>query len=423
MKASRLTKLVNARTRAASLRESEAARGRDLAIMLAPQCELHKRSTMAHIALTLGLRCFTGAVRIFGDPGWKVSPASESTLSEYLKLLASRHGASSRVQWTSGSPADEPTIYIGKGPAGRYVADAAGWVAGVNAEVDAACEAEVSACMFSVSATFAQLFSAALLGSARRDSWTFSLSGFTPGASPPSAHRRSQAEVGGITVLGAGAIGGAVAYGLWLSEAKGHVLIVDRDRYDEPNLETTCMIGLEEVRRCLPKAPSLAAVTRREGLRAEGAVKNLGWRDPILALPQRFFICGVDNPETRRELDGCGAKWLLNAGVGGSARDAGHVMFTRHGEGDPALSTLYRNRVGDDGGAHEEPDEHVPEEMKGECSSVPYREVSLAAPFVATAAASLVVAACTGETLALPAYIKLDLLGRQDRVDYGPGRP
>lgn len=417
MKVSRVSKLVNDVTEARSLRESDTARAVPFSLVLS-DAHPAKIATMAHVAVMLALRCFTGPVRVYGDARRATELSTGGTLGEYLGRIADAYGAPHRLEWAAGAPGSGPILHLGRGPSSGFVADAVGWTAGVNTVLGPQVDAEVPACVFAVSCVFAQLFGGTLLGRPRQHAWTVSLRNITGHTEIAGAYTREAIDCGDITLLGAGAIGSAFAYLLWLSEWSARVVVVDRDSYDEPNLETSCLIGRDHVRRCLPKAPALAECMRRPGLEATGRVEEVSAGSPVLGLKQRFFVCGVDNPETRRELDAHGSSWLLNAGVGGSSRDAGHVLYSRHGAGDPLLSTHYPARGGDVGGLTEVPEGgHVPQEMAEECSRIPYQGVSAAAPFVATTAAALIATACAGGVDSMPRYVKLDVLGLQDRMD------
>jgi hypothetical protein len=216
-----------------------------------------------------------------------------------------------------------------------------------------------------------------------------------------------------IRLLGAGAIGSGFTYTLWLSGWNAIVEIIDYDHYDEPNHETTMRIGLTEVRRNRKKAVALAENVKRNGLKTKFQVKRILKGNAILQEPSDAFVCAVDNPETRRILDGANTELLINAGVGGRAEDAGHVVWTRHLPGDPLLSKRYVTADPDNSRSV------VPEEFrKDECSRLIYHDASLAAPFIGLAAGTLLAAACglhATEQLPKVNYFKIDLLKLQSR--------
>jgi hypothetical protein len=129
-----------------------------------------------------------------------------------------------------------------------------------------------------------------------------------------------------------------------------------------------------------------------------------------------LFVCAVDNSETRRALDAVSAPFIINAAVGGSRLDAGHVLMSRHGPDEATLSSLYPDR-GDGGGSNA--DDSAPQEVQDACSRVAYAGVSLAAPFIATAAAALAMTECGRRVLrddTGPNYLKLDVFGKQQAL-------
>lgn len=413
MHVSRIDKLLNARTVEPSLERSRQSRSVPLAIVL-HDLEPVKRAVMAHVATTLALRCFTGPIYVYGDRRVLGVESQPGTLGDQLLDSAAAFGETARIQWRDGSPSGQPTLHIGGGAEAGFVANAAGWVAGVNTWLPGGLPAEVPASVFAVSCVFAQVFNRTLLGGGRAHSWTFSVSDLAAGVDAPSAYTLASVECGQVGVLGAGAIGSAFAYALWLSDWTASLDILDGDHYDEPNLETTCLIGKEEVMRCRPKAAALAEASTRSGLRTSGRHVVVERGSPELDIPRSTFVCAVDNPETRRILDSTRASLLLNGAVGGAAHDAGLVLFTRHGATDPPLAERYPERsVGP-----AEQASHIPVEIPDDCSRVAYDGIATAAPFIATATAAMLAAACArAPPPDAPNYLKLDLFGRQDRID------
>ncbi len=419
MRVSRIDKLINEMTRAPSLASSADARALPFNLVLSGHIEPAKRAVMAHIATTLALRCFSGPVVLQGDPRWPGVPAEGGDLGSTIHAAARAFGSPERIGWSSGSPGAGPVLRIGASEPGiGHLADAAGWVAGVNIELPPLVSAEAPACAFAVACTFAQVFASSVLGKARHEAWTFSVRDHRVDPEAPTSHEPAPLDLGPVGLLGAGAIGSAVAYALWLSNWTASLQIFDRETYDEPNLETTCLIHREHVRKCAPKAVALAEVSRRLGLAVAGFRATIASGSLELTVARRFFVCGVDNPETRRVLDRTRAKTLLNGAVGGSAFDAGHVLFTRHGAGDPTLSARYPARESPpvSSGAS-----HLPLEVRDECSRVAYEGVGVAAPFIAVATGAMLAGACAAEVKGLsrrdrPNYVKLDLLGLQHKL-------
>lgn len=411
MAISRIDKIINERTRSPSLAQSRDARGLRVNLVLS-EIEPNKLAVMSHVATTLALRVFTGPVYLYGNPD---GPGVHGgTLGSQLAQMATSFGAPERIRWNPGSRLDGPTLFIG-GTVGDFIADAAGWVSGVNSPLPRDLPAEAPACVFAVSCAFAQLFNKSLFGVDSPHPWTFSVRDLRVAPPAPPAYALTPIDFGRAAVLGAGAIGSAFAYTLWLSTWTGSLEIYDRDAYDEPNLETTCLIDQEHVVRCLPKAPALATAAKRRGLHTTGYQVDITASSPELAAQRTTFVCAVDNPETRRLLDSVAADILLNGAVGGSARDSGQVLFSRHGPTDPPLSVRYRERpAGDQVGIDAA---HVPQEVEDACSRVAYEGVAAAAPFIATTTAAMLAAACVDIPEEAPNYLKLDLFGLQDRVD------
>jgi hypothetical protein len=201
----------------------------------------------------------------------------------------------------------------------------------------------------------------------------------------------AELDVGRLALLGAGAIGNGVAFVLDASGWTADLTVIDGQAYEEPNHETSVLISPSEA--CLErrKAKVLADLVRRPGLAARGEDKIVTATSRFLAEPFDTFLCAVDNPETRRMLDGVRARSLLNAGVGAARSDAGHVVWSRHEPGDPPLSSRYG--AGALSVATPRPAARAPRDLD-QCSRVAYDDVSLAAPFMGLAAGALLVAGC-----------------------------
>lgn len=419
MKVSRIDKLINEITRAPSLASSAAARTSPFNIILSAEIEPTKRAMMAHVATMLALRCFHGPIVLHGDPGWPGLSFDRSDLGGSLLAIARAFGTPERVRWSLGPPDAGPVLRIGAAAGGSgHMADASGWTAGINIGLPPLASAEAAACAFAVACAFAQIFATVVLGRARHEAWTFSVRDHRADAEGPPSHDLQPLDLGPVGLLGAGAIGSAFVYAVWLSHWTASLQIFDRETYDEPNIETTCLIHLDHVRKCAPKAAALAEVSRRPGLAAEGFRTAIDASSPELLVPRRVFVCGVDNPETRRALDHTRADALLNGAVGGSALDAGHVLFTRHLAADPPLSTRYPAR---DRPATPASAAHLPTELHDECSRISYDGVSVAAPFIAVATGAMLAGACAAEAQSVPRdgrpnYLKLDLFELQRQL-------
>jgi len=87
------------------------------------------------------------------------------------------------------------------------------------------------------------------------------------------------------------------------------------------------------------------------------------------------------------------------------------VLFSRHDNNGPLLSSLYRHKI-------EIPETNIsiPFEFNHECSIIPYQNTSMAAPFLGVVSGALLLAGCAHiSTEAKPDtnYLKLDLLKHQ----------
>ena len=430
MSVSRVDKLVRELKGMASLAEASDVREVPITLLLGDG-DARKLEPMALASLSLALRCLRGPVRISAPQQLLTAQSSSGirTVRERLEIEAARDGQSSRVSFSHEPIEGAPCFGVGRPIAGGFFAEAAGWVAGINCELPKEVPAVTPAAVFAVCAAFAQFFRTAVLGDipSIKHSWTFSLEDFTRSPAVPSAFTLPQVHLGRIGLLGAGAIGSGFAFNLVASGWAADLTIIDRERYDEPNWETTLGVGLEDILRRGAKAPTLAEfVASRGTVAVDSIVAEVSETSPLLAQSRDFFVCAVDNPETRRTLDKANARLLLNGGVGGSSLDAGHVLWSSHGHGDDPLSTLYPQRSVDTVG----PSKSTPNDIQDECSRIAYQGVSMAAPFVGLACGALLLASCAqvqlGHTLPVN-YVKLDLLGRQEffrrESRHAPQRP
>jgi hypothetical protein len=385
--------------------DAEDVRNKDIDVFLPAQlCDSLRQ--MAQTATALLLRCFKGQIRIhFATPDSILQPVLEAEAKKMDAAKRLEFGANEAGPWRLG---------LGCAIDGGVIADASGWTARINGVFDTRISAAAPAITFAVSCAVAKLFNKAIFGVDKNwsETWDFCLLRFLAGSHSPLGEK-TNAELGRIALLGAGAIGSAVAFVLRLSKWMARLEIVDFDIFEDPNLETCISADVVDVMRPLHKGLSLAGTFQAHPIDAKYRECKIQKDDPILAERWDTFICGVDNGPTRLILDDINARNLLNAGLGGTRHDVGWVLWTHHGLGGPTLSSIYSDS--------EDVAEmaHVPEEFREECSRKNYNGVSLALPFVALAAGSLLTASLYQNTAGSPTKInclRIDLFGKQQRL-------
>lgn len=364
---------------------------------------------LARSAVALTLRCFAGKTNVCRADGKGVPRALAAEVEEE----AAEYGDVERLSLDSRQDGE---LSLGLGcRVGNIFVDACGWSVSVNQLGATYARAAAPCAAFAAAAGVAKLF-AALIGrdqSVLHEAWTAPMLDFSTDAYDPPL----EADVGRIILIGAGAIGSGLAHVTRGSAWRGEIIVVDSQRYDEPNHETTLLISRKMALRQAPKAATLASLLRSSGLSVDSREEHVDARHSLLSERADVLVCAVDNVELRRSLDAAAANVVLNAGVGGSALDAGHVLWTRHGKDEPPLSSHYRMRTSSAGapGSSDGPRDVVTDE----CSRVAYANVSLAAPFMGLAAGALLAASLFQHASAMAAptnYLKVDLLGLQSRA-------
>jgi hypothetical protein len=409
MSYSRISKLVFdvGTTSIDSLREAERQRAADFVIVVGDRPS-STALILARTATALALRCFGGKIVV-------CAPATAARVRDGVAREAAEYGASDRLRIDSDYAATSaPCIGLGA-RVGDAFADASGWTAFVNILSESDLPAAAPAAVFATCCAFAKVFAARVLGRpASTEAWSFFMSTLEP--REHTERTSTNLDLGRIGLLGAGAIGSAFCFALMLSGWAVDLEIFDDDAYVEPNQETTFLIGLPEVLRGRRKALALAGILKDNGIAARGRVVRVDAESELLRTRRDVFACAVDNAETRRALDAVNAAALINAAVGGSAEDAGHVVCSRHLNSDLSLSSLYSGERGSDPSARRA----APSEVRDDdCSRLAYNSVSMAAPFLGGAAGALLLAQCASikSGLTLPInYIKLDLLNLQSKM-------
>lgn len=407
MSFSRVDKLVREVVRTDTLEAASSRREVPLELALPPH-EGPNTQLMAQVALALALRCATGPIRI------RTSGHQHADLLDRLDAQVEGFGMGQVLERVTSRSTDA-VLCLGYEEHDAIVVDANGWRAGINQMVGSEGVAATPALLFAVCASFAKLFAAKVLGRATvtTEKWAFSLwelSEIFDAQKEPNAIR--PIDLGNVAILGAGAIGSGLGLALRESPWRGDILFIDSDTYEYPNHETTITMGLQEVYARPQKAPALAHKTQRTRLSTTSLVERISSGHAEVKASRTAFVCAVDNEDTRRAIDDCGADVLLNAAVGGSREDAGHVMWSVHKRDDgQRLSSLYPERAAQG----LVPSEIGPTDVDV-CSRIIYDSVSLAAPFLGVAAGALLAASLGRHALGedLPrTYLKLDLFGRQ----------
>ena len=357
------------------------------------------------------MRCFTGNTNVRGAEG-RLAQA----LAHGLQDEAAEYGCVDRLVLDGAATG----VSLGLGcSVGDTFVDPRGWFVSVNEASGMGGAVSAPAAAFAASAGVAKLF-AALIGrdsAVLRESWTAPMLDLAidyPGAS-------ASLDLGRVMVIGAGAIGSGFAHVLRNSPWRAHVVLVDKQRYDEPNHETTLLVSKETTNRQAPKAAALAERLRSTSVSVEPVEAKVDEGHALLTRPVDALVCAVDNPELRCLLDDTAARVVFNAGVGGTREDAGMVLWTRHTRGELPLSAHYRRQVEPSGTVEGGPTDVVTDE----CSRISYQQVSLAAPFLGLAAGALLAAGLVQEALGIEApanYMKFDLLGLQQWTTRGSWR-
>jgi len=412
---SRPQKFVREITGVASLEEAECLRQQPFWIVV-HQSALARAQSLVRALVAISVRSCSGEinVRILGAGEFR------DGIESVVQHEARGYGCIERLSIANYSENEKmgPGITIGMRLPNMVAVDASGMYAAVNQVLapDAPPPHGAAAC-FAAATAFAKYFAGTILGkqASVNESWGFSLD--TMSVSTPAVlalHKPvKERTLGKVHLLGAGAIGSAFCFSVHLSDDAADIDILDREKYDEPNQETTFFLSKSEAVRCPQKAVHLAKISSREGLPVVGRpMRELQAGDPFLEDSCDVFVCAVDNPETRRILDSAHCNVLLNGGLGGTKLDAGHVLVTWHNASVRGLAELYpdNNTLG----SGDSP--ALPREIKDECSRLEYECVSLAAPFVALSSGALLHAFCRLSAegrLPDKNYIKLDLLGFQ----------
>lgn len=412
---SRIQKYVREAAGTKSLSEASDRQSHSLWVLVGPDCG-PRAAMIAQAISAMAVRTCTGPIeiRVAGDE------LNIARIRQAIELEAIAYGCLSRVNLQHLNPAELVGfgLCVGIVREGFISVDASGMYAAINCIFPPSWPSpHASAACFAAAAAYAKYFGAHVIGrgEARDEAWVLSMETMETVMPRELVAPKScePVNLGEVHLLGGGAIGSAFSYVAYLSQDLVELDIVDRDRYEEPNQETTFFLSHVDALRRQPKAQALAGSTARIGLRTTFQPQmEVATGSPYLVRPSNAFVCAVDNPETRRALDQTKTDVLLNAGLGGSKLDAGHVLVTWHNANTVRLSTVYPETVDVVDMAATD----APSEITDDCSRLEYASASLAAPFIALAAGALLYALARQSRLGkLPNvnYIKFDLLGWQ----------
>lgn len=413
----RVDKYLREQMSLSSLDAARGLRGRAVSVVIGTR-PLSRADIMVDAAVCLLLRCFTEDVWIDFESDGGVDPKMSEVIVGRARRESFRVSGRDRI-FVGKAPLEAIRLGVGAPLSGEVWVDAAGWDAAVNRPAPSGEPPLAAAACLAAALGVAKLFGAQVLGNPKcaEEEWAFSLWSMKSLESKQAGAPLGERSLGKIGILGAGAIGSAIAFVLRRSSMSGEVVVIDDDHYEEDNVDTTVMLSRKAAISGVEKASYLAGELRREGLDAASHKERVNARSEILGRPFDFFFCGVDNGETRRELDAVGAKLIINAGVGGTKLDAGHLIVSIHGGQRGLLSSLYPGSVAEDSPATE-----LPGQVDGGnlCSVIPYKNATMAAPFVALASAALAVGMAMREGREHCdelRVLKVDVLGRQSQMD------
>jgi ThiF family len=410
----RISKFVVVAKGLATLAEADTVRTTDVTIHISGD-NVNTICLAVRTLVALAMRCCMGIIhlQLAGSP---LSAADAKVVQDAAQHEVIAYGNPLRLQVDDGKTQGLAFV-VGSQKPGFYSMWADGWVAHINRPDPCTnSDAFAPAIIFAASAIMAKAFSVDVLENAdhfARESWSFDTLRQISADDVKDVPQRPP-SLGRIALLGAGAIGSAVAYTLLHTGIPVDVTIIDFDQYDGENLDTSLLIHDEDCNMLRSKAEVLTKRIIGAGIVAHPVVRKLDDRDPLLKEKFHAFVVGVDKATPRRQLDGSAADCIINAGLGGSRLDAGHMMVSHHRPGSVPLSHHYADTVDDESGGNEE----IPRDVDV-CSRIFFQQASLAAPFMGAAAGALLVAKVVARALDIPgaAYLKLDLLRYQECFD------
>ncbi len=203
------------------------------------------------------------------------------------------------------------------------VINAHGWLARVSSgsyDLPCACTAAnplaaLAAACLGVSDVFKHLLRLRPDRGAFFDSLSFSLFSYECNAEDPGPPIPSEISLE-LGIVGAGAIGNGIAYGLRRLPIRGRTWIVDPQRFGQENRGTCVLMGPDDVGQ--PKATKVAEVLR-------GRIAATPFVDTFQQFSTRInreawwpsvIVCGVDNPEARHAVQDIWPDVLIDGAIG-----------------------------------------------------------------------------------------------------------
>lgn len=406
----RVEKLIRELSGLSSLSAAAEVRSQPVVVVIGGR-PIERYFDMSDAAICLLLRCFSGEVWLDrGSDG--ADDRAFVRIAERARVESMGVSGEDRIR-IGGGPLEALRIGVGIALRGDVFIDAAGWTSAVNRLVEGPEPPIAAASCLAAALGVAKAFAARALGCSRAadEAWAFSLWSMSPVETVDMGPGRYPEDLRRVALLGAGSIGSAIGYVLKKSNVRAEVLILDDDAYDEDNIDTTLLLERPSAIAGAEKAGALAEAIATERLLTTSRRERVNEGSVVLRERWDLFFCGVDNAETRRELDHVNAACTINAAVGGEKEDAGHLLVSRHGPEDPRLSSLYPASKREEAPASSQP---------ADCSTFAYQGATMAAPFVALATAAIAV----GQALRIaagrrdkPRIIKVDVRGFQQMMD------
>lgn len=289
-------------------------------------------------------------------PRWRAA-----ALSDHLETF--RRGIASRVEWPPQGGGPEPALTLAVGPVkgggATLFAGSVGWIAEVSPRVPVEVSgspnpigAYASACL-AVAEVFKRLLKESELPLAgvpvvpSEEAIAFSCFRCSPGSQGPNPPLPDCIDLGRLTLVGAGAGGGALAYTLAsVRGCRGEINAIEPDEVSDSNLNRLVMADAQDVVHGRKKAAVVESLFADTGVVARAMpVPFSAAADTLDAEDYRYVVSLVHSREARREIQHETPMVLWDAGAtsDGAFRVWRHIlgqtecMVCKHprGESDP----------------------------------------------------------------------------------------